>query len=57
MPSSTGSFPRLITLATGLDFSPKELKQIGERICALEKMMLVKDELSRKHDTLPETVF
>ncbi len=50
-------FSRLITLATGLDFSPKELKQIGERICALEKMMLVKDELSRKHDTLPKRYF
>ncbi len=50
-------FSRLITLATGLDLSPKVLKQIGERICALEKMMLVKDGLSREHDTLPKRYF
>jgi len=50
-------FSRLISLAAGLRFSPNELKSIGERIITLERMMLVRDGISRKDDTLPGRYF
>ncbi|HSB05072.1 MAG TPA: aldehyde ferredoxin oxidoreductase family protein [Thermodesulfobacteriota bacterium] len=50
-------FSRLISLATGLRVSPKELKKIGERIYTLERMMLVKDGIGRRDDTLPKRYF
>ncbi len=50
-------FSRLIALSTGLTFTPKELKTIGERIYTLERMLLVKDGISRKDDTLPKRYF
>jgi aldehyde:ferredoxin oxidoreductase len=50
-------FSKLIALSTGLTFTPKELKTIGERIYTLERMMLAKDGISRKDDTLPKRYF
>ncbi|NWG03474.1 MAG: aldehyde ferredoxin oxidoreductase family protein [Syntrophaceae bacterium] len=50
-------FSKLIALSTGLAFTPKELKIIGERIYTLERMMLVKDGITRKEDTLPKRYF
>ena len=50
-------FSRLIALSTGLTFTPKELRTIGERIYTLERMMLVKDGISRRDDTLPGRYF
>jgi aldehyde:ferredoxin oxidoreductase len=50
-------FSKLIALSTGLAFTPKELKTIGERIYTLERMMLVKDGISRQDDTLPKRYF
>lgn len=50
-------FSKLIALSTGLTFTPKELKTIGERIYTLERMMLVKDGFSRQDDTLPKRYF
>ncbi|UCF84971.1 MAG: aldehyde ferredoxin oxidoreductase family protein [Desulfobacteraceae bacterium] len=50
-------FSRLITLATGLTFTTKELKAIGERIYTLERTMLIQDGLSRQDDTLPKRYF
>lgn len=50
-------FAKLIALSTGLIFTPKELKTIGERIYTLERMMLVKDGISRQEDTLPKRYF
>jgi aldehyde:ferredoxin oxidoreductase len=50
-------FSTLIRLATGLSLSPKELRAVGERICTLERMMLVGDGLSRSDDTLPGRYF
>jgi aldehyde:ferredoxin oxidoreductase len=50
-------FAKLIALSTGLIFTPKELKTIGERIYTLERMMLVKDGISRQDDTLPKRYF
>jgi len=37
--------------------TPKELRTIGERIYTLERMMLAKDGISRKDDTLPKRYF
>jgi len=50
-------FSKLIALSTGLFLNPKELKTIGERISTLERMMLVKDGITRKEDTLPKRYF
>jgi len=50
-------FSKLIALSTGLIFTPNELKTIGERIYTLERMMLVKDGISRQDDTLPKRYF
>jgi aldehyde:ferredoxin oxidoreductase len=50
-------FSKLIALSTGLTFTLKELKTIGERIYTLERMMLAKDGISRKDDTLPKRYF
>ena len=50
-------FSKLIALSTGLLITPKELRTIGERIYTLERMMLVKDGISRKDDTLPQRYF
>lgn len=50
-------FSKLIALSTGLTITSKELKTIGERIYTLERMMLVKDGISRREDTLPKRYF
>ena len=50
-------FSELIALATGLTLTPRELKTIGERVYTLERMMLTKDGISRKDDTLPKRYF
>jgi aldehyde:ferredoxin oxidoreductase len=50
-------FSKLIALSTGLSFTPKDLRTIGERIYTLERMMLIKDGLSRQDDTLPKRYF
>lgn len=50
-------FSKLVALSTGLTFTPKELRTIGERIYTLERLMLVKDGISRQDDTLPKRYF
>ena len=50
-------FSRLIALSTGLLMTPKELRTIGERIYTLERMLLARDGISRKGDTLPKRYF
>ncbi len=50
-------FSKLIALSTGLTFTSKELKTIGERIYTLERLMLTKDGVSRRDDTLPNRYF
>jgi aldehyde:ferredoxin oxidoreductase len=50
-------FSKLISLATGIHLTPKALRDTGERIYTLERMMLIKDGLSRKDDTLPARYF
>jgi len=50
-------FSEFISLATGMSISPQELQTIGERVCSLERSMLVKDGISRSDDTLPRRYF
>jgi len=50
-------FSRLIELATGLKMPSKELRKVAERIYTLERMLLVRDGMSRKEDTLPRRYF
>lgn len=52
-----GQFSRLISLSTGLTFGSKTLKNIGERIYTLERLLLNKDGFSRQEDTLPKRYF
>ena len=47
----------MIALSTGLNFTLKDLKTIGERIYTLERKMLAKDGLSRTDDSLPKRYF
>jgi len=50
-------YSKLIELSTGLKISPKKLMEIGERIYTLERMMLIRDGITRKDDTLPKRYF
>jgi len=50
-------FSELIALATGMTVTADELKSVGERVCSLERWMLLKDGISRKDDTLPRRYF
>jgi aldehyde:ferredoxin oxidoreductase len=50
-------FSKLIAHVTGLTLSPKAIKTVGERIYTLERWMLVRDGMSRRHDTLPKRYF
>jgi aldehyde:ferredoxin oxidoreductase len=50
-------FSRLLNLATGLHFTPMEIKRTGERIYTLERLMITGEGISRSEDTLPERYF
>jgi aldehyde:ferredoxin oxidoreductase len=50
-------FSEFIALATGMSLTPEELKTVGERVCSVERMILAKDGISRKDDTLPRRYF
>ena len=50
-------FSKLIAHVTGLALAPKEIKTIGERIYTLERLMLVRDGISRRDDTVPKRYF
>ena len=47
------NYVRMINAATGWDLDLQELEQIGDRICALERVLNVREGVSRKDDTLP----
>ncbi len=46
-------FSEFVALATGMSLTPEELQAVGERVCSLERSMLVKEGISRRDDTLP----
>ena len=47
------NYVQMINAATGWDLDLAELEQIGERICTLERVLNVREGISRKDDTLP----
>ncbi|MFH1862314.1 MAG: aldehyde ferredoxin oxidoreductase family protein [bacterium] len=50
-------FRRLIDLVTGLNFSEAELRLIGPRVVDLERMINLREGLTRADDTLPGRYF
>jgi aldehyde:ferredoxin oxidoreductase len=47
-------FSNLLSLSTGVKFSPREMLNTGERIHLLERYLNVREGITRKDDTLPE---
>ena len=47
----------MLSAATGIEFSPEDLKEIADRIYNLEMAFNVRLGLSRKDDTLPKKFF
>ncbi|MDL1956966.1 MAG: aldehyde ferredoxin oxidoreductase family protein [Candidatus Desulfofervidus auxilii] len=50
-------FSKLIHYATGLDLTPEEIFEIGERIVTLERMFIVREGIRRKDDFPPQRYF
>jgi len=50
-------FARLIYLAFGERYDPDELWDVGERICTLERMILLGNGITKDEDTLPRRYF
>jgi len=50
-------YAKLVQLVTGLEFTPQELMEIGERIYVMERMFNNREGLTRADDTLPERFF
>lgn len=48
---------KLLNYIKGLDLSPEELMSIGERIVNLQRLINVKDGISRKDDRMPPKMF
>jgi aldehyde:ferredoxin oxidoreductase len=46
-------YVRMVNAATGWDLDLAELERIGERICNLERVLNVREGVTRKDDTLP----
>lgn len=50
-------YSKLIELVTGLEFTPQELMEIGERIYVMERLFNNREGCTRADDTLPERFF
>jgi len=50
-------FRELIYLATGLEFSKEELVKVGRRVVDLERVINLREGITRKDDTLPGRYF
>ncbi len=50
-------FRELIYLATGLEFTKEELVQVGRRVVDLERVINMREGITRKDDTLPARYF
>ncbi|MBI4494116.1 MAG: aldehyde ferredoxin oxidoreductase family protein [Chloroflexi bacterium] len=46
-------FARLLSAATGIDYSAQRLLQVGERLWNLERLFNLREGFTRVHDTLP----
>ena len=50
-------YSKLIKLITGLEFSPQELMEIGERIYVMERLFNNREGATRKDDYLPDRYY
>jgi len=50
-------FSKLIHYATGLNLTPEEIFEIGERIVTLERMFIVREGIRKKDDFPPQRYF
>jgi len=50
-------FRELIRLATGMEFTKEELQEVGRRIIDLERMINMREGVTRASDTLPARYF
>jgi aldehyde:ferredoxin oxidoreductase len=55
--ASLEEYAELLTAATGIEYSPQRLKEIGRRILLTERFYNCANGLSRKDDILPERFF
>ncbi|MCZ7382354.1 MAG: aldehyde ferredoxin oxidoreductase family protein [Candidatus Methanoperedens sp.] len=54
---SEAEFAKMLSAATGVDYSTEEFRKCGERIWNLERLFNIGAGFSRKDDTLPERFF
>jgi len=47
-------FAEAVSAATGYEYSPEELMEVGERIYNLERLFLIREGLGREDDRVPE---
>ncbi len=47
-------FTEAVSAVTGLEYTPEELMEVGERIYNLERLFLIREGLGRKDDRVPE---
>ena len=50
-------FSELIQHSTGLNLTPEEIFEVGERIVTLERMFIVREGIRRKDDSPPQRYF
>jgi aldehyde:ferredoxin oxidoreductase len=50
-------FSELLYRAFGENYSPRDLWDVGERICTLERLILIGNGLGKRDDTLPSRYF
>jgi len=55
--ASLEEYAELLTAATGIEYSPQRLKEIGRRILLTERFYNCANGLSRRDDILPERFF
>jgi aldehyde:ferredoxin oxidoreductase len=55
--ASLEEYAELLTAATGVEYSPQRLKEIGRRICLTERYYNCSNGFSRKDDCLPERFY
>jgi len=55
--ASLEEYAELLTAATGIEYSPQRLKEIGRRICLTERFYNCANGFSRTDDLLPERFF
>ncbi|KXB03036.1 hypothetical protein AKJ47_02935 [candidate division MSBL1 archaeon SCGC-AAA261G05] len=46
----------IMTLTTGMDFTPEKLIEAGDRIYTLERLLATQEGITRKDDTLPSRI-